>query len=687
MPEEDRPQDGQDSPAPTRPPERLVGGKYRLGRLLGEGGMGAVYEAEHIGLGVTVAVKLLNEIFASDPNSVSRFRREARAAAAIRHPNIVTVTDTGTDEGSVPFIVMELLEGESLSSLLRRERQLAPEVAAAIACQILSGLQAAHEKGVIHRDLKPGNVLIAIRPDGGHQVKVLDFGISKFFTGGHVPDVTAIGAVIGTPRFMAPEQARGQLNLDARVDLYAVGVLLYRMLTGRLPYNAATQDDLLAQILDAAPTPPRELRPDISPAQEAVVLKAMASSRDDRYACAADFHAALLDATPGLSAEATLRLPSHLILSASTTGPIPAPTPSIVGAGLLPAMDFPTPSAENFVTGETRAWQSEVRPPAGEGEVGEVGAAPPARRSGRRWLLPLALLPLVGVPLWYWKTHTASTKLPASAATAPPLTFGITRYLPPQILVRTHEPLMRYLSKELGRPVKLRILDDYVDLAGQLLSGELDVAGLSGYAYVRAKRRSPSIRVLATYVTAGESSYEGAILVRTGSALRSLKDLNGKVFCYVNPTSASGYLYPRSLFRRAGLDPDRAFSATRFTGDHLGALRALQSGACDGAAVFAGVFLESSRHGMWKHQFRFLAVTDRIPNDAYCTSERLPPKVAAALQAALLKLKSESPRAKEVLGATSRVTGFAEARDSDYDSVRRIERFLDDASPSTRKKE
>src|SRR5262249_4372792 len=147
---------------------------------------------------------------------------------------------------------------------------------------------------------------------------------------------------------------------------------------------------------------------------------------------------------------------------------------------------------------------------------------------------------------------------------------------------------------------------------------------LSPYSYVRVKRKMSNLRVLATPVTSGGASYEGVILARGNSGIAGLQDLRGKVFCYTNPSSTSGYLYPRALFKRAGIDPDRAFAATRFTGDHLGALRALVSGACDGAAVYAAILFDAKNHGIAPDAFRILASTERIPYDAYCAHPDLP---------------------------------------------------------------
>jgi len=640
------------------PPTPMVGGKYRLGRLIGEGGMGAVYEAEHTGLGVRVAVKLLNEVFVTDPSAMSRFRREARAAAAIRHPNIVEVTDTGHDEEGVPFIVMELLEGESISALLRREKVLPPLVAATITMQILAGLAAAHEKTVIHRDLKPGNILLARRDDATCQVKILDFGISKF-RAEVTQDVTAIGAVIGTPRFMAPEQARGQSDLDHRVDIYAVGVLLYRMVTGKLPFAAKTHEEIIHHILNGQAKRPREVRPGVPVELERIILRAMAPDREKRYQSAPEFSADIQKALPDV-VSGTVHITSHTGLT-----------------------NTPTPLSLNLNTGPGGSIVVAGTQPTRE-------ASPHAlRRSAGRRGITLALGVLVlgggglaGYLIWgrggtgpgsSIATHDAGPKL-----TGAPLRFGITEYLPKRQLMKEHASLIRYLESRLRRRVELRVFEDYIDLSAQLAAGKLELAALSSYAYVRAKRRAPGLKLIGTHVTTGGTSYEGYIVTKADTGVRTLQDLKGKVFCYVGPNSTSGYLYPRAVFREQGMEPDKAFRATRFTGDHLAALRALESGACDGAAVFAGIFFEAKKHGMPPQRFRILSSTARIPYDAYCVPPSMTKETVHSLREALLALKPGSKTTVAVLGKKSRIIGFAAAKDSDWDPVRRIEKYLDE---------
>src|SRR5262249_8030225 len=249
---------------------RVLAGKYRLGELLGEGGMGAVYVAEHVGLGTKVAIKLLASIWTGKPDVVARFRREARAAAAVKHDNIVNVTDIDADEDGRPFIVMELLRGESVQALLGRQRVLSPTIAACIVGEVLRGLAVAHEAKIIHRDLKPPNILLAQVPGGGLRVKILDFGIAKVLEDGlHDITITLAGAMVGTLRYMAPEQLDSDPSVDHRVDIYSLGVTLYALTTGRLPFGGDTAEEATKLIREGTFPRPSELRPDLPAAFEA----------------------------------------------------------------------------------------------------------------------------------------------------------------------------------------------------------------------------------------------------------------------------------------------------------------------------------------------------------------------------------------------------------------------------------
>jgi len=264
---------------------KTLQGKYHLHRLLGEGGMGMVFEAENILIKRIVAVKIMNPALTSRPETVQRFHREAQSAALIGHKNVVDILDLGfTDEGT-PFIVMEYLHGENLADIITRKGILDPRESLEILFQILSALVAAHAKGVVHRDLKPENIFVNYDPSGTIEAKILDFGISKFAsspddTG---PGLTKVGTVMGTPYYMSPEQARAEKDIDARTDIYAVGVILYQLLSGRLPFEDENYNILMARLLTETPPKPRRYRPEITVDLEKVILKAMAPDRNLRY--------------------------------------------------------------------------------------------------------------------------------------------------------------------------------------------------------------------------------------------------------------------------------------------------------------------------------------------------------------------------------------------------------------------
>ncbi|MCA9657422.1 MAG: serine/threonine protein kinase, partial [Myxococcales bacterium] len=263
-------------------PGEVLGDRYRVIERLGKGGMGEVYLAEHIAIGRKVAIKTLSGDFHERPELARRFLQEARTASKVRHPNIVDITDFGHTELGGPFFVMELLEGEDLKTRLRRERTLPwPEVVR-ITTQICAALTAAHAHGVVHRDMKPDNVFL-IQQGDDEQIKVLDFGIAKITAGDEAGDATRTGVLLGTPHYMSPEQAQDD-PLDARSDIYSLGVLLFRMVTGRLPFRGKSFMKVLGQHMTDAPPSPLEFAPEgtIGAAQERLILTCLAKRPEDR---------------------------------------------------------------------------------------------------------------------------------------------------------------------------------------------------------------------------------------------------------------------------------------------------------------------------------------------------------------------------------------------------------------------
>lgn len=351
-------------------------GSFRVLSLLGEGGMGRVYLAEHVLIGRRAAIKVLAADIAAKEDLVSRFFTEARAVNDIRHPNIVEVTDFGTF-GNQPYIVMELLDGETLEQRLLRVSTLDPATAVRVVAQVAAAVGAGHDHDMVHRDLKPANIFLRNHPDYPDFVKVLDFGIAKLVARDrNVQHHTEMGAIIGTPAYMSPEQCLGDTHLDYRSDIYSLGVVLYQMVTGRLPFTAETAGRLIMSHVQETPPPPQSINPAVSPATSAIILRAMAKKPEQRFTSMRELRDAILltvSASPsGASTPGTRDDLSQLLTPppVSTTGapivttmlataptsytsgsvaasppmPTAAPTTSLFKSARLPAVAAP-PSA------------------------------------------------------------------------------------------------------------------------------------------------------------------------------------------------------------------------------------------------------------------------------------------------------------------------------------------------------
>jgi serine/threonine-protein kinase len=281
------------SPAQHVQPGEVLAGKYRVEGVLGAGGMGVVVVATHIVLKDRVAIKFLLEEFVHQESLVARFLREAQAAVRIKSPHVARVTDVGTLETGAPYMVMEFLEGEDLGGMLSREGTLRTEVAVDLALQVCEALAAAHVAGVVHRDIKPGNLFMAQGPDHLPVIKVLDFGVSKLTDASTAGSLTATHVAIGSPLYMSPEQMRSAKDVDARTDLWSLGVVMFEMLTGAAPFNAESMPQLIALVLEADAPSMRLLCPDLPEELDAIVARCLTKDRDKRFADAGELASAL----------------------------------------------------------------------------------------------------------------------------------------------------------------------------------------------------------------------------------------------------------------------------------------------------------------------------------------------------------------------------------------------------------
>ena len=357
-----------------RPSPRVFNGRYQVERELARGGMATVYLGQDLVLDRTVALKVLSGDMSRDQGFVERFRREARAAASLNHPNIVSVYDWGEADGSY-FIVMEYVPGPTLAQRLHAEEVL-PAEAAAVGAEIAAALAEAHRHGVVHRDVKPGNVLI----DADGRVKVADFGIARAAWANPDTRLTQTGMVLGTATYLSPEQAEGGI-VDARSDVYSLGVVIYEMVTGRPPFGGDTPLSIAYQHARADPQPPRRLNPAVPEWLEGIVLRAMAKDPGRRYQSAEDLRGALLRRAPGGTSSF-------------------APQPTEPGS--------PTPSLA-----PTRRYEPET-------------AVTPRRWGGRPWIAAALVVVAVAAALGLYLALTGSSGPEVPRQTAPPTTPSTT---------------------------------------------------------------------------------------------------------------------------------------------------------------------------------------------------------------------------------------------------------------------
>jgi hypothetical protein len=408
-------------------------GRYRIGRLLGSGGMGSVYEGTHTDLRKRVAIKTLHPSVAALPGARARFLREGEAASRIRHPNVVDVTDVGT-EGAITFLVMEYLEGEDLFSRLTREHSLTASEAADCLLPVIGAIAAAHDEGVIHRDLKPANVFLVRTRHAGVQPMVLDFGISKVSGGGtgQTLALTGVGASLGTPCYISPEQVRGA-GVTAFSDQYALGAILYECVTGRRAHDGESVFSILHSVGAGTFPPPRAVRPEISVAFENAILRAMRLEPADRFPTLRGFGRALLPfATEAVRAQCTPLLAEANDAAAPFSGA--AAAGGLAGGTLL----LPPGASPSPIT-------SRPRGKAGSTTLGQAATAaepltPPPRRLG-----PIAgavsLVAAAAVGLIFFSSSRSKERstngetrnvggpaLPASPAPTPPRRISAPRY-------------------------------------------------------------------------------------------------------------------------------------------------------------------------------------------------------------------------------------------------------------------
>lgn len=383
----------------------LVSGKYRIARLIGDGGMGVVYEAHHEVLGHGVALKFLHSDLAKRPGLTQRFMQEARVSATIQSPHVTHVTDVDTAQDGSPYLVMELLSGQSLQAMLDRQGKLSPDQAVDFALQILAGLEAAHAIGVVHRDMKPDNVFVT-PSGGGPLLKLIDFGIAKLRASSeYSKGLTRAGVVMGTPEYMAPEQLISAHTTDHRADIYSLGVMLFEMLSGLRPADGDDAEIIVAAVEAGRVRNLRQLVPGLPEGLVQLVERATAPSRDARFANVSEMRLQLAQFAGQLSHAGRLAataepLPLLPTPAASAVVSLPPPSVAASAAGVPKTLPPDGPPMSMSQLGAARTSLSESEPPLSQmarpgmpgTELGAPALGAPAAYASRQYA-PAAKLP------------------------------------------------------------------------------------------------------------------------------------------------------------------------------------------------------------------------------------------------------------------------------------------------------
>jgi len=606
-------------------------GKFELLTCLARGGMAEVFLARQRGEGRferLVVIKRILPEFADDGRFIKMFLEEARIAAMLDHPNVIPIYDLGRVEDSY-FIAMPFVSGLTVQAMLKEASRHQLPVPLEIGCEIggqaLSGLQYAHERlgldgqpiQLVHRDVSPTNLMI----NEQGRVLLLDFGIAS------VADTRSedTGSVRGKLAYMSPEQVRGE-SLDRRSDLFSLGIVLYELLVGRRLFQRRSDVEVIDAITHDALPDPMEQRADLPEALRQVLRQSLQQDPGRRFQSAAEMGEALESALVPAGQEDLRR---YLVDNFSELLDQQQRRITAAREGVLPDE---SPTRVDRPAAATRG-----RP----------------RRSVWPWLLGLVVLIVVGgggIATWLVLDHPR--------VSGPPLRVGVIPFLPETVLRREWEPLRRYLQRKVHRPVELVVTLSYRQMMDALLQGKVDLADLSAYPFLLARRRDPRLRALAIGVTEHASTYEGYVVICRRSTLRSISSLKGHRVCYVDRTSTSGYLMPRVMVRNAGFDPDAFFASEQFSGDHYRALSDLLAERCDVACVGSTSFNTAGRQGIPVRQLRILATSAPLPHGVYTASSRLSEETVEKLKDALLELDMRQEFGRQRLGENMQVTGF-----------------------------
>jgi serine/threonine protein kinase len=432
----------------------MTAGNYRILSKISAGGMGTVYRAEHMMIGQQVAIKVLQPEFTNNREVVGRFFNEAKATSSIKHPGIVVVLDFGYLKNGLAYIVLELLEGMPLSRRIKRLGVMSEGEAAALLCGVCSGLSAAHAKGIIHRDLKPDNLFLIEDSDvvGGERIKILDFGIAKLTDMGASDVETKTGAVMGTPTYMSPEQCRGSGDVDERADIYSLGCIFYKLLTGKPPFTVEGAGEVIGMHLFVQPEPPSRKQPGISPDTDALVMSMLAKDPASRPQTARELGQTLA----ALAAAHGWNTSSGARWSLDGAGYAMVPTPAYLPPELTPMQPGTYPPVRSPTS-------SPGQPTTLSGAASQVADAPSqSKKKGSLIAVAAAAVVLVGGGVGFSRLHNGGYTTAKSAVASPvatqPSVVAPPRVIapsPPAVVEEKLDPPQAVVENKAEKPVDL----------------------------------------------------------------------------------------------------------------------------------------------------------------------------------------------------------------------------------------
>ena len=642
-------------------------GRYQLITRLAVGGMAEIFlacERGIAGLERRIVIKRILPQLAEQERFLEMFLREARIVARISHPNVVGIHELGEDQGQY-YIAMEYLEGLTARELVLLARDagthLPVEVCIEVVVQSLRGLHAMHELkdleghplGLVHRDVSPQNLMVT---RDGH-VKLVDFGIAKATEG---IDATYTGSLKGKFSYMSPEQCENH-PLDRRTDLFTLGIVLWELVTQERLFKRDTEVMMLRAVCDDPITPAETIRPDLPTPLSAVIQRSLKRDPKARFQSAEAFRTALVDAADKASLELGPDCVQRFLKK-------------VAGEELRSRLDRLNAATERTLQSITQQWRKEAAlvkpavpdsedlPTVTEGPSARVATGETPKAGSRRWLLIASLAVLIG--------GGVLALVMGRGPSGPPVTIAWPPYVDAELLRSDMEPLRQYLEETLDRPVEFLVTETYASCGEGLRDGDYAFAALSPLLYVRTLMLAPELELVAVKEFDGTVSYEGWVMARSDSTIRSMEDLDGKRFCFTNEDSTSGYLLPRAYLRRLGFEPDEFIGGVHWSGKHDQAILDLLDDQCEAVATYNGAVFSAGTEGIAIGALRFIATTGTIPQDVIVAGPSATRQETEAVRNALLSFDPQTHLGTARVGTVQRITGFEPVVDSAFDDLR-----------------